>query len=146
MIKLAKNRTRLFALLAIAAFGLYLYFDFRDFLGLTTLSISAAESHWGNKPFSAESFKNGTQAERASAVADLVRSNRYIGKNVKTVISELGTHDAYHNTEGVPAYSLPEVSGNSWTLVFLPDDAGTIRRVLIHKECCYRGVLNLFLR
>ncbi len=140
------NRFRLLFFLAFGVFGTYLYFDFRDFLGLTTLSINAGESHWGNKPFSAESFKNGTQAERASAVADLVRSNRYIGKNVKTVISELGTHDTYHNTEGVPAYSLPEVSGNSWTLVFLPNDVGAIRRVIIHKECCYRGVLNLFLR
>lgn len=141
-----RNRIWLFAFLAIGTSGAYLYFDLRDFLGLTTLSVGKAESYWGRKPFSAESFKNGSQSERAAEIADLVRSNRYIGKKIETVISELGPHDAYHNTDEIPAYSLPQINGDPWTLVFVPNDAGAIERVIIHKECCYRGLLNLFIR
>ena len=80
MKKQVRNRIWLFAFLAVGTVGAYLYFDLRDFFGLTALSPRAAESHWGSKQFSAESFKNGSQVERASEVADLVRSNRYIGK------------------------------------------------------------------
>lgn len=144
MKKRVRNRILIFSFLA--AFGAYLYLDLRDFLGLTTLNLSAAESHWGSKPFSAERFKNGSQAERASEVADLIRSKRYIGEKMESVILDLGPHDAYHNTDEIPAYSLPEANGNAWTLVFLPNDTGVVRRVIIHKECCYRGILNLFIR
>jgi hypothetical protein len=92
----------------------------RDFLGLTTLSVGAAESHWGRKQFFAENFKNGSQDERASEVGDLIRSNRYVGKQMKSVILDLGPHDAYYNYDHIPAYSLPEINGNAWTLGCVP--------------------------
>lgn len=146
MKKQARNRIWLFTFLALGGLGAYLYFDLRDFLGLTTLSVGTAESRWGSKQFSAKTFKNGSPVERASEVADLIRSNRYVGEKMESVILELGPHDAYHNTDEIPAYSLPEINGDSWTLVFLPDDIGVVRRIIIHKECCYRGIFNRFFR
>ena len=140
-----KGKRILLAFIVIAVGG-YLYMDLRDFLGLTTLSLSKAESAWGNTEFTPETFKNGSQEQRASQVVTLIRSKRYIGEKTQTVISELGPHDAYYNSDEIPAYSLAKINGNSWDLVFLPGDAGTIREVIIHKECCYHGPLNLFFR
>ena len=133
------------ALTAIAVAG-YLYMDLRDFLGLTTLNVRTAERAWGKNEFAPEIFKNGSQKERASQIASLIRSKQYIGKKLKTVVSELGPHDAYYNSDEIPAYSLPLLNGDAWNLVFLPDDTGTVREVILHKECCYHGIFNLFIR
>ena len=132
------------ALTAIGAAG-YLYMDLRDFLGLTTLNVRTAERVWGKNEFTPEIFKNSSQKERASQVASLIHSNRYIGKTIQTVISELGPHDAYYNSDEIPAYSLPKLKDDSWVLVFLPDQVGIVKEVIIHKDCCYHGVLNLFI-
>jgi hypothetical protein len=126
--------------------GIYLYFDLRDFLGFTTLSLSTAEKVWGIKEFIPERFKNGSKEERAAQTVNLIRSHQYIGKELKTVISELGPHDVYYNSDGIPDYSLGELKGSHWELVFLPDENGRVNRVIFHKECCYHGILNLFIR
>jgi hypothetical protein len=130
------------ALTAIAVAG-YLYMDLRDYLGLTTLSLRTAVSAWGNKDFSPENFRGRSQEQRALQVVHLIRSNRFIGKTIQMVTSELGPHDAYYNSDEIPAYTLPKINGDSWALVFLPDSSGTIQKIIIHKECCYHGILNL---
>lgn len=141
-----KRKIQLVLALGVAALGIYLYFDLRDFLGLTTLSLKAAESAWGNKEFSQDNFRNGSLTERASQVVSLLRSHRYIGKPLQTVVSELGPQDSYYNSDEIPAYSLPELKGATYQLVFLPNESGTIEEIIIRKDCCYRGFLNIFIR
>jgi hypothetical protein len=143
-----RNRKRIWLIVALVtgASGIYLYFDLRDFLGLTTLSLTTAEKAWGTKEFNPERFKNGSKQERAAQTVSLIRSPRYIGQELKTVISELGPHDGYYNSDEIPDYSLGELKGAHWELVFLPDDNGRVNRIIIHKECCYHGIFNLFIR
>ena len=142
------EKKRVFGLIAlfVVASGIYLYFDLRDFLGLTTLSLTTAEKTWGTKEFSPERFKNGSKEERAAQTVSLIRSNRYVGNELKAVTSELGPHDGYYNSDEIPVYSLPELNGAHWEMVFLPDDKGRVSRIIIHKGCCYHGVLNIFFR
>ena len=140
----SKKRKILAVTFVLAVIATYLYFDLKDFLGFTTLSPSSVEAAWGSKEFSPESFRTGSKEERASQVANLIRSKRYIGKELRTVISELGEHDSYYNSDEIPAYSLPELKGTHWHLLFLPNESGFVEEIIIRKECCYRGVFNLF--
>jgi hypothetical protein len=141
-----QKRIWLLVALFVGVSGIYLYFDFRDFLGLTTLSLADAERAWGTKEFNSKQFKNGSKQERAAQTTNLIRSHEYFGKDLKTVISELGPHDGYYNSDEIPDYSLGELNGDHWELVFLPDENGRVTRIIIHKECCYHGILNLFIR
>lgn len=141
-----RKKLGLLLIVLVGVAGLYLYFDLRDFFGLTTMSLKTAEKAWGADEFSPEVFRIGSKEERASQVVSLIRSKRYIGEELATVKSELGQHDGYYNSDEIPAYILPDLNGSNWALVFVPGEQGKVRDVIIHKECCYRGILSLLFK
>ena len=111
-------------------------------LRMEFMPIEKAQKKWGNTSFNAKKFKSGSESNRASMVVDLIKSNKFIGKSLKEVRSQLGEPDGYFQNDSIPAYfiSLPSKDKNAeiWQLVFSTDkDFKNVKDVKIHKNCCY---------
>ena len=112
---------------------------------LEYMQIEQAEKKWGVTPFDVRKFKEGSESTRASMVVNMIQKKYYIGKPLKQVRAELGTHDGYIVNDAIPAYIItPKVPKGQkitevWQVVFLPDENWTnTKEVKIHKNCCYK--------
>ena len=103
-----------------------------------TMSASAAETKWGKADFNSQIFKSATSGERAKMASAMVRQkNLWIGKSIKDIREELGTHDGYYFTDSIPAYLIQETEtrdGEAWQVVFIPDNRYKIKDLIIHRN------------
>ena len=103
-----------------------------------TMSASAAETKWGKAEFNSQKFKTATSGERAKMASTMVRQkNLWIGKSIKDIRKELGTHDGYYFTDSIPAYLIQETEtrdGEAWQVVFIPDNRYKIKDLIIHRN------------
>lgn len=103
------------------------------------LDTKSAEKRWGAKIFSPEGFKNGSLKLRAQMAASLQKGNHFVGKTPNEIKATLGPFTGHFWSGMVPAYLIEEgwnLNSDSWQLVFLLDDAGKVKEIRIHKNCC----------
>lgn len=114
----------------LASFLLFYQFDNRLFL-------FEARLVWPSASFNAQSFRSGTNSDRASMVADIIESKRFIGRKCNSVREELGeaTGDYYVSDSNI-TYRLTNKGSADWILTFLCAKNGTVERVFIRKSCC----------
>ncbi len=86
------------------------------------MSFEKAKKRWGQKKFSAESFKKGDWRVRAPLAVDLLASKKIlVGMNLQELRKSLGKHDGFFWRDSIPAYIIEdglETGKDSWQLVF----------------------------
>ena len=106
------------------------------------MSIAEVERKYGKKPFSNEKFKRGSVEERASMVAHLIKSKKFIGKKPEEVREQLGPYAGHFWNDNIPTYIIEEgwnKEGDTWQVVFLLDAQGNVNEVKVHKNCCKKN-------
>lgn len=103
------------------------------------LTANEAKKRWGQKPFAAQAFKDGSAKDRAPMVYDLILKREFVGKTASEVKAQLGPTSGYFWSERVPTYLIEErwaEKKDTWQLVFLIDEKERVKKVRIHKNCC----------
>ena len=103
-----------------------------------TMTATAAEAKWGQEEFNVPRFKDAALTERGKMASALLRKKAtWIGKSFHDVQSELGSPDGHYFSDMIPAYliQVAETSqGETWQIVFLPDNNYKIKDVIIHRN------------
>ncbi|NBX76562.1 MAG: hypothetical protein EBQ92_08400 [Proteobacteria bacterium] len=105
----------------------------------TFMTLSQAEKRWGKKDFSPEEFKRETANNRAKMAVNLIKKKQFIGKRPAEIKKALGEFSGHFWSDNIPTYLIEEgwnQKTDSWQLVFLLDNAGNVKEVRIHKNCC----------
>ena len=103
------------------------------------MSLSEAENRWGQKDFSPEEFKKEKANNRAKMAVSLIKKKQFIGKTSTQVKESLGEFSGHFWSHNIPTYLIEEGWNqklDTWQLVFLLDEAGKVKEVRIHKNCC----------
>ncbi len=88
---------------------------------------------WPQKPFNSEEFKEGTPSEQASMVVDIIKSTRFMGKELEEVRDQLGEPTGeYYTHDTNYTYRLSN-KRRAWTLTFITGRYG-VERVYIRKN------------
>ncbi len=123
-------------------FVLYPTFNQYWYVTHEAVPIETMKKKWGNIPFDAAKFRNGTPEIRAVMAADLIQSRRYLGKSLDFVYKELGDGDLPRIEGPISEYTLESPSdtwkGNAlYYLDFFYDrDTKIISDVSVTQECC----------
>lgn len=123
----------------IVTFALFYWFN-------NNLSIWEARFLWPQKPFSSESFKSGTEQDRAQMAVDLISSQALLKIDYHKVPDLLGEETGdYYVTDSNYTYRLTNRGGADWILTIVPGNNGKIEKVFIRKSCCSvsKQALNL---
>lgn len=106
------------------------------------MRLSDAEKKWGIEKLDSVVFKSGDLSKRAPMAVDILKNNRYVGKDRKVVRDELGDPDSYFFSDTIYAYKIMPFPGEGneiWHIVFIPDkNLKKVKEVKIHKKCCYK--------
>jgi len=103
------------------------------------MSLSEAENRWGKKEFSPDAFKKEKVNNRAKMAVSLIKKKQFIGKTSTQVKEALGEFSGHFWSHNIPTYLIEEGWNqklDTWQLVFLLDEAGKVKEVRIHKNCC----------
>ncbi len=96
-----------------------------------------AEISWGTKKLNESAFYSGSASIRASMTANLIRSEKFIGKSCVTISEILGEKTGdYYVSDGNVTYALTEKKSANWILTFICGESGRVERVIIRKSCC----------
>jgi hypothetical protein len=112
------------------------------------LSFWEARLLWHQKPFSSESFKSGSEQDRAQMVVDLISSQVLLKIDYHNIPDILGEETGdYYVTDSNFTYRLTNRGSEDWILTLVPGDSGKIEKVFIRKSCCSlsKQILNLAL-
>ena len=110
------------------------------------LSLWEARLIWAQKPFSSESFKSGTERERAQMVVDLISSQVLLKIDYHKVPDLLGEETGdYYVTDSNFTYRLTNRENADWILTIVPGNNGKVEKIFIRKSCCSvsKQALNL---
>lgn len=80
--------------------------------------------------------------KRAKMAASLLKEKKkFLGLERTKVRELLGDYSGFYTSGMYPTYLIQETgqgSEEAWQLVFLIDEDGLVRDVIVHKNCCYR--------
>jgi hypothetical protein len=121
---------------AIGLFALLVMFSFFYWYN-NNLSVWEARLLWPQKPFSSESFKSGSEQDRAQMVVDLISSKILLTIDYHRVSDLLGDETGdYYVTDSNFTYRLTNRGSADWILTLIPGDSGKIEMAFIRKSCC----------
>jgi len=112
------------------------------------LSLWEARLLWSQRPFSSESFKSGSEQDRAQMVVDLISSQVLLKLDYHNIPDVLGEETGdYYVTDSNFTYRLTNRGSADWILTLVPGDSGNIEKVFIRKSCCSssKQILNFAL-
>ena len=143
MKRILKNFLKSFFIMVFLFVGFLGFYFYNNHLFLWEARIL-----WGQSPFEAENFENGSAKEKSKMVVDLIERQSFVGLKASSVPEILGhgTGDYYYSDENT-TYRLTENGYADWILTFSADDQGRIKKVFIRKSCCSisKKIANFFI-
>ena len=124
------------------------YFQYREFMGFNEVC-----KRWGERAFDSIEFKKAGrkgESKRAKMTCSLIRNKQqYIGKKREDIRKILGNYTGHYFSDMYPTYIIEtakKIGEDSWQIVFLIDNKGKIKNIVVHKNCCSSWKDELLLR
>ena len=116
----------------------------RHFWGGDTLSKKEVCQKWGEEDsFDLKKFKESEDNEfiRAKMTCSLLKNQTdYYGIDIQKIKELFGAYSGYYFTDSIPTYVIQTAQTRDqemWQIVFLPDKEYKVRKIIVHKKCCY---------